>query len=104
MVTLDGMGQPQVVQGLHRRERVADLLGGGQRPAGDRFGGVESGSLPFDLRKQGQQPSLPHAGQAGRCQGLPYDANRVIVAACAPLSVRKHPGCLTPARGVGHDH
>ena len=29
MVAPDGMDQPQVVQGLHRRERIADLLGGG---------------------------------------------------------------------------
>jgi hypothetical protein len=71
MVPPDGMDQPQVVQGLRGCERVAGLFGGGQRPAGDRVGGVEAGGLPFDLPEQGQQPGLPDARQVDRCEGLP---------------------------------
>ena len=60
MVTSDGMGQPQVDQGLRRREWVGGPLRRGQGLAGDRDGGADAAGLPFEQRQQGQQPSLPH--------------------------------------------
>ena len=66
VVTPDAMAQPQIGQGVSRRERVADLLGDGEGPPGGHVRRVQvAGVGPLEHRQQGQHAGLPGTGQVG---------------------------------------